>query len=281
MSETQNEPSVNTTPLPVQGAEELLTEDPNVQGTKTTPQDKVVDEFEDYVSKANVLLAKKFDVIIPTTQEDMVMINETIKTSDDVRRTLNQERDKKRKYEMQGYAYPLKPEVKDLIEKLTRASNDYELRAQEYLAQEKKKAEEEAAKRLEESKANVDSTLNLKPIPRSELPPMPSMDQNGEQPKQEQPVGGDEMAPTSIPVADEPQNQGTDNAGHDDGSGGVQQPASEQPIINAEQAQAQPPNPSTELQGKGVKTNVENLQNLETGGQGAGQGNEVTESSTQ
>lgn len=273
MSDTQNQPAV-------EGAQELLTEDPNVQ-QPTQPEN----EFEDFIQRANTVLSKQYDVIVPTTQEEMVFVNETIKLNDQVKRTLNIEREQQRKYEMQGYQYPLKTEIKDLLEKMERASNEYEVRAQEYLQKQKDQAEKEAADRLAESKANANATVNLIPMDRPDLPPVNlgtpvGGGENGEQPDNTQQNPADEMAPSGAADSGQPANTNNPEgqtveeqvagqaptveavdpnaSGASDGSGGHQTPAT-----------GQPPQPKPELQGDGVQTNTENLQNLEEGGQGA------------
>lgn len=274
MSDTQNQPA--TTTAPVAGAEELLTEDPNATVTTTqVEQEQPTDEFTDFVKQANALLEKRYDIIVPTTQEEMVFVNNVIEQNDNVRRMLNIERDKKYKYEIQGYAYPLKPEINQMLENMERLSNEYEQRAQAYLEKERQAKEEADKKRADEIAANADETNNLKEIPRSQLPPV--NEQNGEQPERDETNPADDMAPSGANVDSgqpanpnnpdgqtvEEQKEGqvpqvvdvdTQGSGGSDGSGGHQTPATGEPQ-------------NTELTGEGTTTNTENVQNLESGGQ--------------
>lgn len=292
MSDTQNQPPQQTTTEPVAGAEELLTEDPNDAATQPLQQpeeQEQLSEFEDMFQKANQLLNRRYDIIVPTTQEEMVFINNVIEQNDNVRKMLNIEREKQRKYEMQGYAYPLKPEIVDMLTEMERVSNEYEQRAQQYLDRQRQEKEEADRKRAEEIKANPDATNNLVEIPRTPLPPVNLETSATEEAEAEEATGpqntADEMAPSEGANIDsgqpanpnnpegqtvEEQKEGqapqvvevdTQGSGASDGSGGHQTPATGQA-----QAQAQPPQ-NTELQGKGTTTNTENVQNLAEGGQ--------------
>lgn len=249
MSDTQNQ---NPTPK-VQGAEELLVDEPN----KSEGANQVTDEFTDFIQRANVVLAKKYDIIVPTTQDEMVFINNTIQQSENFRKQLNTERDKQYKYEIQGYAYPLKPEIKQMLEDMEKASNEYEVKAQEFLANEKAQHDKEAQDRAAAVAEDKDATPNLIPIPRPELPKVQGSDEQLEKAEESgQPANPNNPEGQTV----EEQKEGEapkvvevdpNASGASDGSGGHQTPATGKP----------------ELKGKGIKTNVDNLQNL--GGSGS------------